>query len=242
MLRTAEAPMFFLPQALSPGEILALPEDAARHIGQVLRMTAGEPVLLTDGKGSVASCVISEAGKKKVSVRVGDIARASKPAPALHLAVAFTRNTARNEWLLEKAAELGVARITPLITERSIRERVRQERWNAILVSAMLQSRQCWLPLLDAPQPFASVLDIASGQRLIAHCMGDTARTPLSGALKKGLEAQILIGPEGDFTPAEVSLATAAGALAVSLGGNRLRTETAALAVLTHFYLLNYAS
>lgn len=250
----AEAPFFFYPQRLHAGELVALPEDTARHVAQVLRMQPGDVLQLTNGEGMNADCLIVDAAKKKVSVRCESVTQEPAPAPQLHLAVAFTKNASRNEWLLEKATELGVSRITPLITARSIRERVRAERGKAILISAMLQSRQCWLPQLDEPTPFERMF-AQQEPAFIAHCMEQVPeeissektvfippRQPLLQALKKGQNAAIFIGPEGDFTPAELTLAIAAAATPVSLGTNRLRTETAALAAITCFYLLHHAS
>lgn len=238
----ADMPLFYVPQTLEEHQSITLPEDTARHIGQVLRMAAGEQVLLTNGLGLRASCILSEVAKKRVGVHIDKVVQILQPAPALHLAIAFTKNASRNEWLLEKATELGVQRITPLITARSVRERIRHDRWQAILISAMLQSGQCWLPLLNEPMSLENALKEGTAQKLIAHCIEDEpSRTPVTKALKCGADTQIFIGPEGDFTPAEVTLAKASGAVPVSLGGNRLRTETAALSVITHFYLINYA-
>jgi 16S rRNA (uracil1498-N3)-methyltransferase len=238
----SERPFFYHPQAVKTAEIVALPEETARHIGQVLRMAAGDELILADGLGHMAACRITESGKKRVTVTVDAIESVPAPGVSLQLAIAFTRNTARNEWILEKATELGVQRITPLITARSSKERIRPERWTAILVSAMLQSRQAWLPVLDAPAALGPVLAMPAQQRLIAHCMDDSARLGISKALKPGLDTQMLIGPEGDFDRDEVTLANAAGAHAISLGPNRLRTETAAIAAVTQFYFANYAS
>lgn len=237
-----ERPFFYDERPAGAGEERALSEETARHVAQVLRMGPGQELILADGLGTLAACRISESGKKRVSVRVLDLERVPEPAVSLQLAIAFTRNTARNEWILEKATELGVRRITPLITARSNKERIRPERWTAILVSAMLQSRQAWLPLLDVPTALEGVVAQAAGQRLIAHCLEDGRRTGIVKALKPGLDTQLLIGPEGDFDPSEVSLAIAAGAQAISLGPNRLRTETAAIAAISQFYFANYAS
>lgn len=238
----ADTPLFYYPQKLQAGEIFQLPEDTARHIGQVLRMEAGEPIQLTDGNGMLADCHLSKVEKKRVEVSAGVVEQIPQSQPAFRLGIAFTKNASRNEWLLEKATELGISRITPLLAERSNRERIRAERWNAILISAMLQSKQSWLPQLDAPMSLKSMIDQNSAQLFIAHCMDTDARVPLLQALKKGQNACMLIGPEGDFSRAEVTLASSAGAIPVSLGSNRLRTETAALAAITHFYLLNHAS
>jgi 16S rRNA (uracil1498-N3)-methyltransferase len=249
-----ESPLFFSPERLVAGQQSALPEEAARHIAQVLRMRAGDALQLTDGRGWLADCRISEASKKHVQVQCTESKELPVPVPALQLAIAFTKNASRNEWLLEKATELGVRRITPLTTSRSVRERIRYERWTSILTSAMLQSRQCWLPQLDEPTPFEKIFTQLEGMSaFIAHCMEPAEislenavpippRMPLLQALKKGQNAAIFVGPEGDFTPAELTLATVAGATPVSLGTNRLRTETAALAAITCFYLLNHAS
>lgn len=237
----ADIPLFYVPQSLTAGAVAALPEETARHIGQVLRMMVGERILLTDGLGATADCVIATGGKKHVTVAVESVDYIPQLAPRLHLGVAFTKNASRNEWLLEKAVELGVSRITPLVTGRSIRERIRVDRWKAILVSAMLQSKQCWLPRLDAPATLEGLLQSPSSQIFIAHCMDDEKREPIVSALKKEEDVLLLIGPEGDFTPAEVSLAEELGATGISLGNNRLRTETAALTALTHFYLINHA-
>ena len=242
----ADTPLFYFPQSLPPTGELSLPDDTARHVAQVLRMVAGEEVLLTDGKGVLATCRLDKVEKKRVSVVVQHVDNIPPQAPSLHLAIAFTKSAARNEWLLEKATELGVRHISPIITARSIRERIRLERWHAILISAMLQSKQCWLPQLDAPIPFTEIITgDAPTQKLIAHCMNDVTtlqRMPITQALAAVKDTLILIGPEGDFTSAEVTLALAAGASPISLGGNRLRTETAALAAISYFYLINHVA
>ncbi len=263
----ADNPLFFYQSKLREGDRISLPEGTAKHIGQVLRMAQGEAMQLTDGQGMMADCRLSEVGKKRVSAEVLTVEMMAESSPQLRLGIAFTKNASRNEWLLEKATELGVRRITPLITERGNKERIRSERWNAILTSAMLQSKQAWLPVLDMPMSLNTVFENAASQILIAHCMDELAplpmtervrlptpvgegssdsflcaRQPIAGALKKGENAVILIGPEGDFSAAEVILAEAAGATEISLGPNRLRTETAALVAITHFYLLNHAS
>jgi len=222
----ADVPFFYLPEIPPGTQNLLLPEDTARHIAQVLRMAVGEEILLTDGRGHLAACTLTEVAKKRVYVRVAQLSHSRQPTPRLHLAIAFTRNASRNEWLLEKATELGISRITPLTTARSVRERIRHDRWQSILISAMLQSRQSWLPQLGEAQTVEAVVKEEVSQKLIAHCMDDDmTRSPITEALKSGVDALILIGPEGDFTPAELTLAKA----------------EAALSVITLFYLTNYA-
>ncbi|MCC6185779.1 MAG: 16S rRNA (uracil(1498)-N(3))-methyltransferase [Chitinophagaceae bacterium] len=234
-------PYFYYPDTLTPNSPCTLPLDTAKHIVQVLRMKAGDELLLDNGKGQSAKAIITNAGKKTCEVSLGDVVMHPQNPYALHLAIAFTRNTSRNEWLLEKATELGVASITPLITARTIREKYREDRWQNILVSAMLQSQQYYLPQLHTAQKLETFLktDNSSSQKLIAHCETDFTKT----AIKQGMQAKqntiILIGPEGDFSPEEIQLAYDHHYTGIQICTQRLRTETAAMAVCAYFNLLN---
>lgn len=233
-------PVFYEDVLLQPGKELPLSEDTARHVVQVLRMAVGQQLQLANGKGFAAVAAITETGKKKCTVHIEAVQEIPLPAPALHLGIAFTKNAARNEWLLEKATEMGVQRIVPLITARSERERFRFDRWNNILVSAMIQSQQYWLPVLEAPVPPDVLLEQSfEGTCCIAHCMDDLPKAPLKEVLQPGRDTLLLIGPEGDFTAAEVTLAMQRGAAGISLGTTRLRTETAAMAAIAFFHLWN---
>lgn len=238
----AVLPLFFHNGSLAAGEELWLEEDTARHIVQVLRMQPGEQLELTDGKGHIATATIAQANKKKCSVTIGNIEYRQLEKVAFHLGIAFTKNASRNEWLLEKATELGVRSITPLVTARTEREKVKTERWNNILVSAMLQSRQAHLPVFNAPALFASFVSQSAQieQKLIAHCIAEMPRKQIAAAMLPVKETLILIGPEGDFTADEVNLSVAAGFTGISLSDNRLRTETAAMSVCAYFNLLNH--
>ncbi|OJW81930.1 MAG: hypothetical protein BGO69_15545 [Bacteroidetes bacterium 46-16] len=219
-----------------------LDEDTARHVVQVLRMTAGAQLQLTDGKGHLATASIVSAGKKKCMVRLEVVDTYEAPATALHLCVAFTKNTSRNEWLLEKATELGVCSITPLLAARSERERIRYERWHNILVAALIQSQQYYLPVLHEAMAPAEAIMMHKGiaQKLVAHCIAGRERKPLGEMLKPAKDTVILIGPEGDFTEEEVNLCISAQYAAVSMGMQRLRTETAAMAACAYFNLINH--
>ena len=234
-------PSFFYDGPLCEGEKILLDESTVRHVVQVLRMRESERLLLTDGLGVTAEAVIVEAGKKSCFVMVQAVLRSAPKFPALHLCIAFTKNASRNEWLLEKAVELGVRRITPLITVRSEKMHAKPERWRGILISAMLQSQQTFLPELTTSQSLEVALKAIEGGALglLAHCVATRPRLPLSSVLQKGQNASLLIGPEGDFTPEEISLAEAAGCTSVSLGNTRLRTETAALAACALYHLVN---
>ena len=159
----------------------------------------------------------------------------------LHLGICFTKNNSRNEWLLEKATELGVASIIPIASARSEKTYIRNERWQKILQSAILQSKQYYLPDFSEIRPLHLVLKEyeAVPQKLVAHCIENAPRQPLSEMLKPSRAAIILIGPEGDFTQDEVNLCTEHGYKAVSMGRQRLRTETAAITAAAYFNVMN---
>ena len=233
-------PVFYEDATLTTGNLLSLSEETARHIVQVLRMNEGERLRIANGKGRAADAVIRETGKKRCTVAIEKVLDILRPVPVLHLGIAFTKNTSRNEWLLEKATELGVQRIIPLTTARSERERFRFDRWNGILISAMMQSQQYWLPELAVPVTLKELFDVPfQGITLIGHCMDEPQRQPVKAVLEPAQNVLLLIGPEGDFTQEEVTLAVQYGARGISLGTTRLRTETAAMAACAYFHLLN---
>lgn len=236
----ASLPLFFYNDVVAAGGILQLDEDTAKHVVQVLRMQPGEKLQLTDGKGQVADVCITDAGKKKCSVRVENVVKYNAPATKLHLAIAFTKNTSRNEWLLEKATELGVSSIIPLSVTRSERERTRFDRWYNILTSAMLQSHQYYLPHLAELTNLNTLFQTCTTeQKLIGHCITSKPRMPVAQAMQPRKETLILIGPEGDFTEDEVTLCEGNGCKGISLASQRLRTETAAMAVCAYFNSIN---
>lgn len=234
-------PLFYHPSVLVKDSIISLSEETARHIVQVLRMQTGEHLKLTDGKGTEATVIIHATAKKRCDVLVEGSVNHSQSSPALHLAIAFTKNASRNEWLLEKATELGVQSIIPIQATRSERERIRHDRWQTILVSAMLQSQQYFLPQLHELTPLTDILQRfnAIPQKLMAHCISDMPRQSLSSAMQRGVDTLLFIGPEGDFTADEIALAGEVGCTAISLGSRRLRTETAAMAVCAYFSMIN---
>jgi 16S rRNA (uracil1498-N3)-methyltransferase len=238
----AALPHFFHDAILKQGDTVWLDEATARHTMQVLRMQAGEPLQLIDGRGNAATATITTAEKKKCAVFIDNVVFHQPYAHALHLGIAFTKNSSRNEWLLEKATELGVSSIIPLITTRTEREKVKHDRWRAILISALLQSQQYHLPKLGEPTQLPDVIKqyAAAPQKLIAHCIDEHKRSPVAELLKPGVETLLLIGPEGDFTVQEVTLCEARAYKGISLGTQRLRTETAAMAVCAYFNLINH--
>lgn len=231
------SPIFFHPNLSAPGATITLDEEASKHIVSVLRMQAGDTLILADGLGHHAQATISVDHRKRCEVRVSDIVSVLASGRQLTLAVSPLKNASRFEWLLEKATEIGVARIVPLVCHRTERTHLRQDRLRAILVSAMLQSQQAWLPRLDEPTSFGSFVDQASpsgAARLIAHCM-EGEKEALHLINDSLPDARVmLVGPEGDFTPEELTLALEAGYRPVGLGTTRLRTETAAFVAAVH--------
>jgi len=220
-------PYFFI-DTLNPQDAIVLPEETSRHCIQVLRMKAGEQLQLTDGKGNLFTVRISKADKKNCIVAVEEKTYVPPNIKKVSIAISLLKNANRFEWFLEKATEMGVSEVIPLICKRTERQHFRFERMNHILVAAMLQSQQCWLPVLQEPQPFEKIISLSVyAQKLIAHCE-ETNKKPLRN-IAEGNEIQILIGPEGDFTPEEIELALQDHFQPVSLGSTRLRTETAGI-------------
>ena len=215
--------------------IATFQEEEARHTLQVLRKRAGDPVQWVDGKGGWYEGEILATTKRAFTATVRTHAPEYNARPyRLTLAVAPTKNINRYEWLLEKATEVGIDRIVPIWCAHSERSRVRPDRLQKILVSAMKQSLKAYLPELVEPLPLleflaADQLSASTAHRLIAHC-GPGEKAPMPSNFAAGADVCILIGPEGDFSPEEVAAATRAGYRPLSLGRERLRTETAALA------------
>ena len=234
-------PLFFH-NAADDGRQVTLDEANSRHALQVLRMQPGDTLELTNGAGLLWQGVIAEAGKKKCSVTIRHqqkVARLQQRRTAI--AISPVKNMSRFEWFLEKATELGVHEIFPLLCHRTERSHMRHDRLQQICISAMLQSRQAWLPVLHEPLSFASLL-AGPGQayrhRWIAHCLPDE-KIMLANALQPDMpDSLLLIGPEGDFTPEEILNATQGGFRPVALGHTRLRTETAGVAGATLLCML----
>jgi 16S rRNA (uracil1498-N3)-methyltransferase len=211
---------------------LQLDEDTSKHMIGVLRMQKGEEVLLTNGKGQKAKAAIADDNRKRCVVNILSVEEEPERLLQVSIAISIVKNASRFEWFLEKATEIGVAEIIPLICERTEKEKFRHERMNGILISAMLQSQQAWLPVLHEPIQFVDVVKKTSKeQKFIAHCLPEQ-KQQLSSVIRYP-SSLILIGPEGDFTPKEISLALENGFAPVALGNTRLRTETAGIVAAT---------
>jgi 16S rRNA (uracil1498-N3)-methyltransferase len=220
------------------GEHIALSEEEAGHALRVLRLRDGDAVMLVDGRGTQATALLQVTGKHRAEVVVQErTVHPPEPTAGIHIAVAPTKQMDRFEWFLEKATEIGVGRITPLLTARTERAQLRQDRLLKVLVSAMKQSQRTWLPLLDALTPLDEVAGQARAQRYFGWCEGEHAAFTSVYTAKE--DVLMLIGPEGDFTPEEAAGMRRQGFQAVNLGPARLRTETAAIAACTWMSLMH---
>lgn len=211
-------------------------EEEGRHLATVLRKKPGDRLQLTDGKGFFYEAELTDAGKRQVLARI--LSQTAAPplrSARLHIGIAPTKQMERLEWFLEKATEIGVEEITPLLCQRSERDALRLDRLEKILVSAMKQSLRAWLPTLNQPvrfQDFAQKTQAA--QKCLAWC-SDEPLPHLKTLILPEKSTVIAIGPEGDFSPEEVQVALKNGFQGVSLGQARLRTETAGLLAVSLF-------
>ena len=239
-----EVRFFYAPDAATTHE---LPEEEAQHAVRVLRLDAGDEIMLMDGKGSFYLAEITEATKKRCFYRLKE----TLPQPRqwqghLHLAMAPTKNLDRVEWLAEKATEIGFDELTFLNCKFSERKVLKTERIDKILISAMKQSHKAWKPILNEMTDFKDFMkrDFKGG-KFICHCYGEEndvelgKKVLLKDVLKAGEDALVMVGPEGDFSVNEVLEAERNGFQSVSLGESRLRTETAALIAVHLMNLFN---
>jgi 16S rRNA (uracil1498-N3)-methyltransferase len=230
-------PFFYIADITA--ESITLDEDTSKHITQVLRMKIGEQLLLTNGKGIKATAEITNDHRKKCEVKILSTKTEGQLSPGITIAISLIKNTSRFEWFLEKATEIGVNEIIPLICDRTEKEKFRHDRLHQILISAMLQSQQCWLPGLHQPTSFNEVIQQNQmHQKFIAHCLPEqkqqlSALISHHSSLITDHSSIILIGPEGDFTPKEIESALQHNFQPVALGNTRLRTETAGMVAAT---------
>ena len=218
-----------------------LPEQESQHCARVLRMQEGDSLTVADGKGVFYRCTLVQAHPKRAVVQINERIEVPKSWNFdLHIAFAPTKNMDRNEWFVEKATEIGIDRFIPLFCRFSERKEIKVERLEKITVSAMKQSHQARLPKIETMMSFELfVTQPFDGQKFIAHCH-NTEKTPLAKMYTKGENALVLIGPEGDFSEEEVKRAVQNGFQPVSLGENRLRTETACLAAAHTIHIINH--
>ncbi|NLL27529.1 MAG: 16S rRNA (uracil(1498)-N(3))-methyltransferase [Bacteroidales bacterium] len=212
--------------------------EQSKHL-RVLRKKVGDIIVLTNGKGLYSECEIEKIDNNGCVVNVLDIKQAECPKQRLTLGISPLKNPDRFEWLVEKCTEFGVGKIVPIVCERTESTIKKPERLQRIVEAAFIQSQQFYMPEITAPISFLNFLkEHDNTQKIIAWC-GDYEKTPLISAMEKNKNTVCLIGPEGDFTKNEFEIALNNGYKPVTLGENRLRSETAAVCVSNAFYLIN---
>lgn len=221
--------LFYNPDINESTESFSFDKEESRHIIKVLRKKDSDILYVTNGLGFLFETEITLASDNKCIVQVLSIKKTDEPKFRLHLAVAPTKMNDRFEWFLEKATEIGIQEITPIICDRSERKVINMERFEKIILSAMKQSNETYLPKLNEAISFKEFIKQKNeGLQLIAHCE-ETDKKSLKDILKPNENVTILIGPEGDFSEKEIALALENKYQPVTLGNTRLRTETAAI-------------
>ena len=221
--------LFYNPDIDETTESFSFDKEESRHIIKVLRKKDSDILHVTNGLGFLFETEITLASDNKCIVQVLSIKKADKPKFHLHLAVAPTKMNDRFEWFLEKSTEIGIQEITPVICDRSERKVINLERFEKIILSAMKQSNETYLPKLNEAISFKEFIKQKNeGLQLIAHCE-ETDKKSLKEILKPNESVTMLIGPEGDFSEKEIALALENNYQPVTLGNTRLRTETAAI-------------
>ncbi len=218
-----------------------LPEQESFHCIKVLRHREGDIIHIIDGSGGLYQCEITSAHKEHCGFKIINAQNEfGKRTFHLHIAIAPTKNNERFEWFLEKATEIGIDEITPLICEHSERRKIKTERLNQILVSAMKQSQRAYLPVLNELTDFHDFIKKtqSTSGKFICH-LDEKNKIHFKSAYKPGTDSVVLIGPEGDFSQQEISLATQNDFRQVILGTSRLRTETAGLVAVHTVNMVN---
>lgn len=222
--------LFYNPEIDEGQKEVEFPRDESKHIIKVLRKIEGNILKVTNGRGILFSVKIREANPNRCKAEIIEIQKEKPDSWKLHLAVAPTKMNDRYEWFLEKATEIGLHEVTPVICDHSERKVVKLHRYEKVLQSALKQSLHLKLPHLHGARNFSEFIKSEiNGQKFIAHCEESLERLQLKDKVKPASEVTILIGPEGDFSPEEIKLALNHGWQPVSLGNSRLRTETAAI-------------
>lgn len=229
---------FYLPELFPECDFARFTKEESRHITKVLRKKNHDSIILTDGNGNQYHGDLEIIDHKSCGVRINKVIQIPEDNYKLHIAIAPTKNMDRLEWFVEKATEIGVHQITPIVCQQNERKRVKIERLQKIGISAMKQSLGAFLPIINPLTDFKKVIDSIQGFCAIAHCH-NTPKTPLHKILRHEKNIHVFIGPEGDFTKEEIAYAHSKFANPVSLGKKRLRTETAALVACQTIALLH---
>jgi 16S rRNA (uracil1498-N3)-methyltransferase len=221
--------LFYNPNITESTETFSFDKEESKHIIKVLRKKDTDILFVTNGLGFLFKTEITLASDSKCTVKILSFEKAPASKFHLHLAVAPTKMNDRYEWFLEKATEIGIHEITPIICDHSERKVINNERFDKILLVAMKQSNELYLPKLNNAITLKEFIKVErDGLKLIAHCE-ETDKKTLKSVLKPNENVTLLIGPEGDFSEKEIALALENSFIPVSLGNTRLRTETAAI-------------
>ncbi|MCX6333628.1 MAG: 16S rRNA (uracil(1498)-N(3))-methyltransferase [Bacteroidia bacterium] len=225
------------------GEIYILDPNESKHIVRVLRMKKGSPVNLIDGRGNLYKGIISDPDAEGCIIKIESVTHEfEKRNYRLHIAISPLKNPERFEWFVEKAVEIGVDEITPLICKNTEKPGIKTERINNLIISAMKQSLKTYQTQLNVPAGFHDFISEShNGKLMIAHCYGEKMRRKLSEVCSPGVDAVIMIGPEGDFSKEEIEEAMSKNFTQIHLGPSRLRTETAGVAACHSIYFMNYS-
>ena len=231
--------LFYNPEINETSEFFSFDKEESKHIIKVLRKKDTDILFVTNGLGFLFKTQITLASDTKCTVKIISFEK-EKPLPyQLHLVVAPTKMNDRFEWFLEKATEIGISEITPIICDHSERKQIKTDRFDKIILSAMKQSNQLYLPKLNEPLAIKDFIKLKNEDlKLIAHCEENDKKS-LKDVLKPNHNITILIGPEGDFSLKEIQLALDHNYIPVSLGNTRLRTETAAIVACHSVAFLN---
>jgi 16S rRNA (uracil1498-N3)-methyltransferase len=231
--------LFYAPQITADQTTYIFDKDESRHITKVLRHQCGDTLYLTNGKGLWVMAEITVANPKRTEVKIIQTEIKPQRPNKLHVAMAPTKSNDRYEWFLEKATEIGIDEVTPLLCRYAERKKINPLRYDKILVAAMKQSLQAYKPKLNDLTNFKAFLDktaTSKAQKLIAYCKVDL---PIAKAIESNKDTIILIGPEGGFSKEEIQMAIDRGFKPVSLSTNRLRTETAGVLAVSAVQLHN---
>lgn len=221
--------LFYLPELEKNSKTAFFSKDESKHIFKALRKKTGDILSITNGKHLMFDGKIKSISKTSCEIQILNCIEKDKLNYSLHIAISSLKSSERFEWFLEKASEIGITEISPIICERSEKKHINVQRLNKVLVAAMKQSLKCHLPVLNQLISLKEFLKIKSNEELfIAHC-NDSKKQLLLKSIKPKSKITILIGPEGDFTELEIEHALKSGFKPVSLGNSRFRAETAAI-------------
>ena len=231
--------LFYLSELSKSSKTAQFSNEESKHIYKVLRKKIGDNIVITNGKNLLFEGIISEISKNECLVNINNIKKRTPLPYSIHVGISLLKSNERFEWFLEKANEIGVTEITPLICERTEKKFINEKRFNKILISSMKQSLKTFLPKLNPLKKLTDFFNMESKNELfIAHC-NDSKKNLLYKSIKPNSLNTILIGPEWDFTKKEIAICNQNKFQNVSLGDTRLRAETAGIVACHTFSIIN---